>query len=304
VTLRNTLDQAQEEATALQATADDLGAQLTAAREQIATLEARDCEDQATIDALRPLVAPHCPIGFAGTPPTGIAERAHRVYLNPGEAFPALPPGVLPFVTFKGANDVRLRCDQARAFGAPLFLGFAHEPENDLTPQAFIAAWQVLGAYCPRNARTVMVLMAATYAAGNADVWYPGDDAVDVVGADGYDWAGARTDKGGDGYSKPGASHRSFAKIFEPVEAFAARHGKPIAVGEFGTPDDHDGPQRKADWLAEAGAHLRATPAYVAATYFQHSSKTGDAKCTWSLDTPEAIAAWQALLDDPYFGGL
>jgi hypothetical protein len=212
--------------------------------------------------------------------------------------------GSLVVVTFKvpagwvasGGADDRLRADAARMSGAggDWLVGFWHEPEDDLTPDAYrAAARRVADVMGMPNVRTISVLMASTFASGEAATWYPGDDAVDVIGVDGYDWRGCR---GHGGVADPASAARSFGAIFEPADRFATEHGKPLLVAEFGTPRDPAEPDGQVAWLHAAGRWLDAHPEVIGTWYFDLGLSSGF-RCDWELDA--AARAADAALSRP-----
>jgi hypothetical protein len=273
--------------------ADDARAAIVAA-EQLLDVAAAEIADLQTELAECKAANDHPPearsvLGFAGPDPTGKA-RVLRVYLNPGDPFPKPAPGVLHFVTYKGPSDHAQRASEAKAYAAPLLLGFHHEPEGpggpDYTPTAYKAHWVTLTAELKKqgvaNVRTVWVMMAASFtgsASDHANAYYPGDGLVDVVGADGYDWCGCKT--GGTGYAS--GAHRGFATVFKGTRDFAKAHGnKPVAIGEFGTPQRKDGNEsERVAWINDAVAVIKADPSFVAACYFQHGMPAF--ACEWTL---------------------
>src|SRR5439155_6305391 len=87
-----------------------------------------------------------------------------------------------------------------------------------------------------------------------ASKFYPGDDYVDWVSADGYNWHGAVGRSGLDRF-------RNFLEIYDQFMLWArsddARHqhigsSKPIMVAEYGTQEQEDGGAIKAGWFRNA----------------------------------------------------
>lgn len=257
----------------------------------------------ARLLALGVLVLTAC--STASVPPTSAPDphRSVRVarFFHTDLAFPTTEeiavartgqPVVLTFkddpqTIVSGAADDALRTAFATmsATGGDWLVGYWHEPESDLTSDVYRAAFVhvadlVEGA---ANVHTVMVLQASTFAGGGADAWYPGDDAVGVVGVDGYDWKGCRTHGG---VAAPGASSASFAKIFGSAEAFAVAHHKPVVVGEFATATDPTRPWARAGWLREAAAWMGEHPAFIGAAYFNHGTG-GGFRCQWALSAQQ-----------------
>jgi len=78
--------------------------------------------------------------------------------------------------------------------------------------------------------------------------FYPGDDVVDVIGADLYNWFTCQ------GTDRPWVS---FDDLLEPAVAFAAERGKPLALPEFASAADPADPGRRAGWM-DAAADVMA----------------------------------------------
>ena len=253
----------------------------------------------------------HGPIGgSAGRPadarPAPVARFYHTDLRFPtASEIAAAQAGSLVVLTFKapagwvasGGADDRIRADAARmsAAGGDWLVGYWHEPEDDLTPEAYrAAARRVAGLVRTPNVRTIAVLMASTFASGEATTWYPGDDVVDVLGVDGYDWRGCR---GHGGVVNPSSSPRSFGTIFEPADRFAVEHGKPLVVAEFGTPRDPTQPGAQAAWIRTAGRWIDAHPDVLGTWYFDLGLSAGF-RCDWELDA-DARAAEASLSGPP-----
>lgn len=296
--------------------ADDARAAIAAGEQLIADLEAtlseqalrvKDLEAElADCKAVDPGTPPPPPVkasvlGFAGPDPTGKA-RVVRVYLNPGDPFPRPQPGTFHFVTYKGPFDHEVRAGQAALYKDPLLLGFHHEPEGpggaDYSPSEYRAHWDRLTAALIRaeafNVRTVWVMMGSSFkaqAGDNANLYYPGDDQVDVIAADGYDWCGCKDSAG---FANPTGKHRSFAEVFANMRAFAKAHDKDTAIGEFGTPQLKTGDETyRTKWVTDAVATIKVDPRIVAACYFQHGLPAF--ACDWTLKGA-SLAAYAAAL--------
>jgi hypothetical protein len=170
--------------------------------------------------------------------------------------------------------------------GGRLFLiALTQEPENPAlnrgSAEEYVAAAryyvEFMRAYGVR-ARYVFAPEAFDFGA-KMSVWYPGDDVIDVLAPDGYDWNG------------PSAcdADKSFSSIFAPVHQAAVDHGKLWGVSETGVAYRPWNPGYQASWLAEAGRALvswRSDLAYVA--YWYNNITT--ARCDWSFHAPPAFA--------------
>lgn len=83
--------------------------------------------------------------------------------------------------------------------------------------------------------------------------YYPGDDVVDVIGGDLYNWFRCQ------GTNRPWAS---FDDLIEPAVEFAAERGKPLALPEFASAADPADLTRRAGWMdAAVDAMLAWDPA-------------------------------------------
>jgi Glycosyl hydrolase family 26 len=200
-------------------------------------------------------------------------------------------------------NQIRTKARELKAFGQPIYLAFHHEPENDRdvgsdekcgSPKRYIKAFrhvhdlfEEVGA---TNVKFVWILMGSTFRRGEADLWYPGDDVVDVVGADAYNWFGT---------GHAGASTwTTFQTAFQPAYDWATARGKPLWVTETGTLEDPSDPSRKAQWYTDMGTQAQAWPNLRAIIYF-----TGAKYGWWPNSSHQSFAAFRNVVQSPYFGG-
>src|ERR1044072_5566524 len=77
-----------------------------------------------------------------------------------------------------------------------------------------------------------------------APYFYPGDEYVDWIASDGYNW----------GFSKrnQGDRWRQALEIFDEFMVFARSHPKPIMVGEYGAQEQSQDPEGKPYWMRHA----------------------------------------------------
>ncbi len=208
----------------------------------------------------------------------------------------AIPAEVL----LSGRHDLFLADFAAYAarWGRPFIIRFAHEmnlaryhwggeaseygPDSPLLYRQMFryvvgrfreaGATNVLWAFCP-NAESVP----------NADwnriaAYYPGDDVVDYLGMDGYDWGNSRSTQ------KHGweSQRRSFRQIFGQTrdELRRINSEKPLFVFETATVGD---PEHQRMWLAEA---MKACADWqIAGLVWFHASKEND----WRLSRESAV---------------
>ncbi len=162
----------------------------------------------------------------------------------------------------KWAND-------AKSFGYPIFLRFAHEMNGNWYPWSgylngqasgpsrFISAWRhVYNIFKTAGATNVTFVWNVNVTSVPGDSWndienyYPGDDYVDWIGIDGYNW-GAVTDTSGT------TTWQDFDSIFYSVcsSLSLAHPRKPIMIGEFASAEDGGS---KASWVTNAFDALKA----------------------------------------------
>ena len=194
-----------------------------------------------------------------------------------------------------GADDayIAARADGIKALGKPVFLRWFWEmamSDNlaySQSPAAYVAAWRHIHAiFTARGATNVAWVWcpnASSFRTGTAQRYYPGDDVVDWICADGYNFY-------------PDSSYREFEPIFADFYAWASQRPKPLMIAEYG--DQQAGPGQRAAWLNAAHAALvQKFPRILAVVYF-HSDSEHD----WTLDAePDALAAFRRMALDPYF---
>ncbi len=198
---------------------------------------------------------------------------------------------------------------RVRDFGDTVYFTFNHEPETENQSvmggqDDFIAAWRrvvtVFRNHGASNARFTWILTAFTFSRSDGQgpwSWYPGDEFVDVIGADGYNFFGCR--------AGVADSWRPFSQVFEPVRAFAAAHpGKEAIIGEWGSVEDPAIPGRKAEWIQGAQDTLSAAgwEQFKAALYYHAQSQVGDPPCDFWVDSSQSsLSAFAAMGADPHF---
>lgn len=205
-----------------------------------------------------------------------------------------------------GAEDpwIAERAEALRAYASPIILIFHHEPERSIdsngSPAEYVAAWrhlhEVFRAHGAVNIEWALALFAVTYQDGTATDFYPGDDVVDWIGADGYNRYGRADVPNGCN----GSVWRSFGALFSALHRFATAHGKPAMAAEWGSPEDAADPGRKARWFEDALATIEAWPDVKGLAYFDadNSSSSG---CDWRASSSAAsFAAFKSIALDPY----
>ncbi len=199
--------------------------------------------------------------------------------------------------------------DKIKAYGVPIYFAFNHEPESSAssdmgTPANFIAAWRkihdVFDAHDVTNAKFIWIMTAYSFSvgpqAGNyAPKYYPGDDYVDAMGIDAYNWYTCHS-------GSPNA-WKSLEQVIKPFRDFGAAHpDKELWLTEWASTEDSARPTRKAQFIADAQA-LFKRPDY---SQFQGISAFDKRQgtCAWVTDSStSAQAAFAAMATDPFYNG-
>ena len=166
--------------------------------------------------------------------------------------------------------------DQPRS--GPRYLG---------SPAQFVAAWRhvydMFQARGVSNARFVWAPIAANYATGVAQSFYPGNRYVDWIGADGYNWYPGR----------PGSKWTTFGDIFAAFYAWAAPRGKPLIVAETGAQEDPAVPGGRPHGSRMRPRGSAPTAPIRAVSYFDGISPKG---YDFRVDTSSAsFDAWRTM---------
>jgi hypothetical protein len=197
-----------------------------------------------------------------------------------------------------GTHDayIRARADGIKALGQPIFLRWFWEMDGTknaglaVSPAAYIAAWRHLRSIFAEqgvsNVAWVWCPNASAFRDGSAQPFYPGDDAVDWVCADGYNW-----------YPDAGRSYESFTDKFSAFHDWALARGKPAIVGEYGAQQMEPG--RRAAWFDDARDSLETRlTGILGVVYFHSYTSDHDWQVTNEAD---ALAAFSAMGTDPFF---
>lgn len=206
--------------------------------------------------------------------------------------------GAFPMTSIVGGvfDDYLYRwADELRAHGSTVYLRFAHEPNGTwypwsptggTPPDVYVAAWRhVHDLFASKGTSNVKWVWAPNVPVAGEDrpfdAWYPGDEYVDVVGIDGYNW----------GTGTPGQSWIGPSELFDSSlgRLREVAPGKPLLVTEVGSAEEGG---LKADWIGELVAYLDDEPGVAGFVWFEH-----DKEADWRLSsTAEAGAAMENAL--------
>ncbi len=201
-------------------------------------------------------------------------------------------------------SEIQGMADSLSRYQAPVIFSFHHEAEGGRnasfgTSDEFIAAYRnihsIFEAEGVTNVQYALILGEWSFEVGDffptdrrrAELWYPGDDVIDIIGSDEYNWNNCRGET-----TEPWTS---LADDIEPFLRFANQHpDKQLLLGEFGS--DIGSPGQKAEWLNDAQEWFSTSPdadRFVALLYFHDDGRgEGWPECEWWLDTsPSSTAA-------------
>jgi hypothetical protein len=233
---------------------------------------------------------------------------------------------VLEAITDGYYDDVLISwADGMRAFGQPVFLRFGHEMNGDWYPwsgvkngggkmdgygspdladgpERYVDAFRyihntftaqgaenVLWVWCPNAPFEVMERSLGAW--NNAAAYYPGDDYVDWLCFDGYNWGSSAFGQ------QFNAQWLSFDEIFASsyAELSAINSDKPIIIGEFASTEDGGD---KAAWITDTFFAIRHDYPQIRALIWFHIAKETD----WRINSSDAaLNAYRAAVSDDYW---
>lgn len=216
---------------------------------------------------------------------------------------------------------IRKTAQVMRDFKYEMFMRYCWEMDGERPekrkivkrPEDFIAAWQRMHRIFAEEGATNVVWVWTANAAGftkkdkitggepPAPYYYPGDDYVDWISADGYNWGISKRDQGD--------RWRHFPEIFDAFMVFARQHPKPIMIAEYGAQEGDPGD--KARWMRVSHQTVMDLPRtaecpwcgiykdVAAMLYFDvDSGKHGN----WQImSTDDSLAAYKEASVQPWF---
>jgi hypothetical protein len=207
--------------------------------------------------------------------------------------------------TLAGQHDVVLDrwITGAKAYGQPIYIRLAHEMNGDWypwgfknghntnTPAKFLAFWRyVVDRFRAQGATNVRWVWSPNVVDNDKPLTgsYPGDDYVDLVGMDGYNW----------GTSQSWSSWQTFTTIFGTTyDLVAALSSKPIIVSETASTESGG---TKSTWITNAyGAEQSRFPRLAGILWFNQNKETD-----WRVEsTSQALNAYKAAVAQPVWQG-
>jgi hypothetical protein len=179
-------------------------------------------------------------------------------------------------------------CEKIRALAGPIFLRFAHEPDNPQYPwslagantaEEFVEAHRYVVNYFAVRGVTNVAWVYNPWNDKNAEKYYPGDDFVDWIGITGLNYGLAAMD----------GKWRTFKQIYEPFRAMLLKHKKPVMISEFGS-TSYGGDQEK--WLNEALYTVGAEYKEIKSVTFFYSSTDKNWTTYWRPQWSDGYINW------------
>lgn len=199
---------------------------------------------------------------------------------------------------------------EAKKCGKTVMIRWAHEfngywypwsiSSNGQDPQKFIKAWRhVVEIFRRDGAKNVQWVWCPYHLSNPDEPWndpllaYPGDDYVDWIGLDGYNW----------GTSQNWSEWLSFKSIYSSLIRIysTAFPNKPIMIAEFASAEEGGD---KPAWIRELPQALSEMPQIKAVVWFNTKKETD-----WRVNsTQESLQAFREIMENRIFvkgaGGL
>jgi hypothetical protein len=212
-----------------------------------------------------------------------------------------------------GVHDAYIdaRIADIKAFGKPMFMSFETEPEANIgmcnrttkggTAMEYVAAYRhVHDRFRVKGVTNVVWVVHwmgwSGYYALYPQIW-PGDDYVDWVGWDPYNWYTCHNNSWHDFTATAKPFYDWLSVNSGPGHTYSS---KPYMLSEFGTPEDPAVPTRKGDYFRKLPAQLKALPKLKAILYWDMPDNSGT-ECNWRIDTStDSLYGFKAAGSDPY----
>jgi beta-mannanase len=207
-------------------------------------------------------------------------------------------------ISGKWDSYIRSWAKAIKEFGHPLFLRYAHEfniegypwgvVNNDKDPQVYIKAYRhvvdIFKKEKVKNVKWIWCFMNYSYPDEPWNDWvaaYPGDDYVDWIGIDGYNW----------GTTQSWSQWQVFKYLFRDQMRKARKlwPTKPIMIAEFACAGEGGD---KAGWIKEIPTYLKTSMRDIDAVVWFDQKKETD----WRISSSSmSLAAFKEIMKDPLF---
>jgi hypothetical protein len=197
-------------------------------------------------------------------------------------------------------NYIRQWANDAKRCGGTILIRWGHEfngywypwsvPANGNDPQKFVRAWRhIVDVFRQTGAKNVQWVWCPYHLSNPDEPWndpflaYPGDDYVDWIGLDGYNW----------GTSQNWSEWLPFRSIYASlIRTYStAFPNKPIMIAEFASAEEGGD---KAAWIRELPEALADMPQIRAVVWFNTQKETD-----WRVNSsPESLGAFRSIVDN------
>lgn len=200
-------------------------------------------------------------------------------------------------------KDFRAWAQAAKKHGVRVLWRFGFEFNGNWfpwshAPEAYVRAWRrIHGIFQEAGATNVEWVWAPNLVScpdtpeNNMHLYYPGDEYVDWIGIDGYNF--------GDHHDQ-WHQWESFETLFGGVLNDLTKHypKKPLMIAEFASASGK--PAQRATWIREAYQYLQARPDVRAVVWF-NLNKQREGEQNWRIDSsPESLAAFNDTFASPH----
>ncbi len=182
-----------------------------------------------------------------------------------------------------------------KSYGKEIWLRLFHEANGDWydwgiaksgagnTNQTLIDAWKhvvtIFRDIGVTNVKWVWTTNATNSGSATFTGWFPGDDWVDMVAIDGYNW----------GTAQSWSSWKSFTEVFTPPYTALSVSKKPLFIAEFSSSEQGG---NKAQWINDMFRDIPTKFPRVFALMWFSQSKSAEAD--WAVNTSDAaLNAWK-----------
>lgn len=195
----------------------------------------------------------------------------------------------------KADSYLKAYAEGVKSYGKVIWLRPFHEANGDWydwgiaksgagnTNQTLIDAWKhvvtIFRDLEVTNVKWVWTTNATNSGSATFTGWFPGDDWVDMVSIDGYNW----------GTAQSWSRWQSFTEVFTPAYNALSISQKPLFIAEFSS-SEHGGD--KAQWIRDMFNDIPVKfPRIFALMWFSQSKS---AEADWAVNTSDAaLQAWQ-----------
>jgi len=224
----------------------------------------------------------------------GVPMIVWEPFLNTTNTLEAISSGTYDSYITQFAQD-------AKAWGKLVYLRFGHEMNGNwygwsgahnggLTgPQKYINAWKhIYNIFSAENTDNIKWVWSINHVNTPDQAWnsavnyYPGDDYVDWIAFDGYNW--------------DQDNWQTFAEVFGPVYATFESYDKFFMISEFSSATDEM--ESKADWITDAFSKIENNYPKIKVFIWFNELKERDWRVNSSSDS---TTAFKNAVNDSYF---